>query len=176
MSARTGFIAGVAFVAGVVVGLGVSRVGGVTSKAERAGSPAMPQFVAPPDREQARLDSEFRKKVASGNQFMDAGKYKEAVAKYRSALEIRFDADVATDLGVCYRQSGDPNMALLAFRDVIASSPGHWQARYNAAVILLELGQFREAKQLIAGLRRERPADDSALKLEKALAKAVPNQ
>ena len=102
---------------------------------------------------------------------MDAGRCNDAIAAYDSAIAIRFDADTATDLGVCLRQTGQREQALATFEFVTLKEPSHWKARYNMTAMLLELERIDQAKTSLDILRRQRP-DDAALRtLEQAFAR-----
>ena len=103
---------------------------------------------------------------------MDAKRCDEAIAAYEKALVIRFDADAATDRGVCLRQLGRRDEALAAFEMVMLKDPSHWQARYNLTAMLLELGRVDDAKLSFAILKRQRPQDEAVQRLEEALARA----
>jgi len=117
-----------------------------------------------------KRDDPFVTALAKGNEAMDAGRCADAIAAYDQALAMRFDADVATDRGVCLRQLGDRQRALTAFEFVTLKAPSHWKARYNLTAMLLELGRVDEARASFAILKRQRPNDESLQAFERALA------
>lgn len=92
---------------------------------------------------------------------MDTDRCKDAVAAYERALAIRFDADVATDRGVCLARLGDRERAAAAFEFVTIKDPSHWKARYNLTALLTELGRIDDARESLAVLERQR-ADEEA--------------
>ncbi len=161
---RTGFLAGAAFVIGAIVGTFL-----IAPMIQR-----QPQAViAQPVTQQAtKLPADpFEDARAKGDAAMDAGRCNDAIAAYESAIAIRFDADAATDLGVCLRQTGQREQALATFEFVTLKEPSHWKARYNLTAMLLELGRIDQAKASLDILRRQRP-DDAALRtLEQAFAR-----
>ena len=159
MSRNAGFLAGAAFVIGLL--LGTFILGPIVHREPRA-QPAATQTVHEP--------SAFDKAVAEGNAAMDAGRCKDAVAAYERALAIQFDADAATDRGVCLRQLGDRDRALAAFEFVTLKEPSHWQARYNMTAVLLDVGRVEEARASFAILQKQRPGDEALQPLEQALA------
>src|SRR5687768_8999295 len=115
---RAGFLAGLTFVLGAILGTFVlapllPRSEPRVAEPRTATSPA------------AQADP-FQTALAKGNAAMDAEKCAEAVAAYEQALAVRFDADVATDRGVCLRQLGDRERALAAFEFVTMKEPSHW--------------------------------------------------
>jgi tetratricopeptide (TPR) repeat protein len=83
---------------------------------------------------------------------------------YEKARAIKDDSpDVLTDLGVCYKESGNQQKALTLFDKAADMSPEHWQSRYNAAVVRLfdlndpagakvELEKLKKLKGKIAGI------------------------
>lgn len=106
-----------------------------------------------------------------GNLYMDAAKYSEAVTYYERALKIRKDPNVATDLGICYRELGEHGRALALFEQVRRENPTHWQALFNQAVVLVDMKQYDKAREAIAQLRRERPADPEIMRFQETLAR-----
>ncbi len=92
------------------------------------------------------------------NDFVKASDY------YEKARAIKDDSpDVLTDLGVCYKESGNQQKALTLFDKAADMSPEHWQSRYNAAVVRLfdlndpagakvELEKLKKLKGKIAGI------------------------
>jgi Flp pilus assembly protein TadD len=157
---NAGFLAGAAFVIGALVG--TFLIGPAVHRQPRAAAAAATQTAHEP--------SAFDKAVAEGNAAMDAGRCKDAVAAYERALSVRFDADAATDRGVCLRQLGDRDRALAAFEFVTLKEPEHWQARYNLTALLVESGQVEQARASFAILQKQRPGDEALQPLEKVLA------
>src|SRR5688572_12366636 len=131
---RAGFLAGLTFVLGAILGTFV--LAPLLPRSADAPQPVTATAAAP---------DLFQTALAKGNAAMDAEKCAEAVAAYEQALAVRFDADVATDRGVCLRQLGDREHALAAFEFVTMKEPSHWKARYNLAAMQLELGQVAQA-------------------------------
>lgn len=107
-----------------------------------------------------------------GNMYMDAGKFPQAAGYYERALRLREDPNLRTDLGICYKESGQLEPALAAFRKVAEEKPDQWQAVFNEAVVLGELKRFDEARVAAAKLARLRPDDPEVKKLNQALTEA----
>jgi tetratricopeptide (TPR) repeat protein len=105
-----------------------------------------------------------------GNMYMDAAKFPQAVDYYERALGLREDPAVRTDLGICYKQAGQLDKAVEAFRKVSEEAPDQWQALFNEAIVLGELKRFDEARAVTARLKQMRPDDPQVQKLETALA------
>lgn len=110
--------------------------------------------------------------VQLGNLYMDAAKFPQAVEYYERALAVRDDANVRTDLGICYKQTGQLDRALREFRAAGSASPPQWQALYNEAIVLGELHRVPEARAVAAKLTQMRPGDAEVQRLSEALAKA----
>jgi tetratricopeptide (TPR) repeat protein len=162
---RAGFLAGAAFVIGVAVGTFLVAPAMHREPAARAPAVQQAQTAAP-------SADPFETARNAGNEAMDAGNCRDAVAAYERALSIRFDADAATDRGVCLRQLGDRQRALAAFEFVTLKQPAHWQARYNLTAVLLELGRVDEAEASLNVFRTQRPGSEELRVLERGLAAA----
>jgi Flp pilus assembly protein TadD len=112
----------------------------------------------------------FEALVQLGNMYMDAAKFPQSIDYYERALAVREDPNVRTDLGICYKQTNQLDKSLAAFRQAGSESPQQWQARYNEAIILQELGRTDEAKAVATKLAVDRPSDEDVKKLVTALA------
>ena len=86
--------------------------------------------------------------VQLANTEYDLNDFTKAVDHYEKARKIRDDsADVMTDLGVSYKEIGQPQKALDLFDRAAEAHPDHWQSRYNAAVVrLFDLNDVAGAK------------------------------
>ena len=104
-----------------------------------------------------------------GNMYMDAAKFPDAIQYYERALAVREDPNLRIDLGICYKQNGQLDKALAAFRKSGEDAPGQWQPLYNEAVVLGEMRRLDEARAIAAKLKVMRPDDPDVQKLEQAL-------
>jgi Flp pilus assembly protein TadD len=107
-----------------------------------------------------------------GTMYMDAGKFPQAIEYFERALKIRDDAQVRTDLGICYRNNGDAERSLAQFQQVVRSNPDQWQALFNEVIILAETRRTDEARVELAKLQKLRPGDADVEKLAQSLATA----
>jgi tetratricopeptide (TPR) repeat protein len=105
-----------------------------------------------------------------GNMYMDAAKFPQAVEYYERALAVHEDPAIRTDLGICYKQAGQLDKSVDAFRRVGEEAPDQWQALFNEAIVLGELKRFDEARAVAARLKQMRPDDPQVQKLATALA------
>lgn len=160
-----GFLAGAAFVIGILLGTFIVAPALQDARRERPPMSAPPSETAAPQAAAPAPQTPFDIAVAAGNEAMDAEKYREAIAAYERALAIRFDADVATDRGVCFRLLGEPQRALTAFEFVTLKEPDHWKARYNRAVVLLQLGRVDEARVEAERVAAQEPNEPAVRKL-----------
>jgi Flp pilus assembly protein TadD len=110
--------------------------------------------------------------VQLGNMYMDVGKYPQAAEYYERVVAVRDDANVRTDLGICYKQNNQLDKALAEFRRVQQLAPDQWQATYNEVIILGELRRFDEARTRFAVLEKMRPGDPEVTRLGQALSAA----
>jgi len=84
--------------------------------------------------------------VRLGNQAFDEAErrrdpllFTRAIAAYEQALKLRpGDPNVQTDLGIAYRNIGQPDRAIEHFQAAQASDPKHLQSQINLAVVYLE--------------------------------------
>jgi tetratricopeptide (TPR) repeat protein len=113
--------------------------------------------------------NDFDSLVQLGNMYSDVAKFPQAIDYYERALRVREDANVRTDLGICYKQAGRLDDALAAFKKVSDESPQSWQAIYNLAIVDGEMKKFDDARLQLAKLKQMRPGDPEVAKLEQAL-------
>lgn len=107
-----------------------------------------------------------------GTMYMDAGKFPQAIEYFERALKVRDDPQVRTDLGICYRNTGDAEKSLAQFKQVVQAHPEQWQALFNEVIILGETRRFDEARTELAKLQKLRPGDPDVQKLADSLATA----
>lgn len=83
-----------------------------------------------------------------GNIYFDAFLPEKAIPAYEHALRLApQNADVLTDLGIMYRETGQFSKALECFRNAVHINPRHENALYNEGVILsVDLKKNDEAK------------------------------
>ena len=118
----------------------------------------------------AQNPNDFDALVQLGNMYMDVSKFPQAIDYFNRALAVREEPSVRTDLGICYKQSGQNAQARDAFRKVASEQPDQWQAIYNLAIVDGELKDYTDARAQLAKLKQMRPDDPQVTKLEQALA------
>jgi len=104
-----------------------------------------------------------------GNMYMDAAKFPQAVEYFERALAVREDPTTRTDLGICYKQNGQPEKALAAFQRAASEAPEQWQAMYNEALMLGEMQRWDDARAVASKLSAMRPNDPQVAQLVQAL-------
>jgi Flp pilus assembly protein TadD len=112
--------------------------------------------------------------VQLGRMYMDAVKYQEAIGYFERAVAIRDDPNVRMDLGICLKEAGQPEKALVEFRRARELSPEQWQPMYNEAIVLGEMRRTDEAKAVAAKLQKMRPDDPDVQRLVAALGGLTP--
>jgi Flp pilus assembly protein TadD len=100
-----------------------------------------------------------------GDMYMQAAKFPQAVEYLQRALAVRDDAAVRMDLGICYKQSNQPEKALAEFQRSAAMAPDQWQPLFNEAIVLIDLKRMDEARTIATKLQKMRPDDPEVQKL-----------
>ncbi len=110
--------------------------------------------------------------VRLANLFHDAGLWTQAIAHYERALAAGpGDADVWTDLGICYRGDRQFERALEAFEKARRIDPGHWKSLFNTAVVAgFDLGRLDEAERAVERLEQVNPSAPNLAQLKRDLA------
>jgi tetratricopeptide (TPR) repeat protein len=92
--------------------------------------------------------SNYEALVRLGNLYFDAVKFPQASEYYSKAIAINdSDPNVITDLGICYRNSGDPK-----------KNPSHWQSYYNIVIVSLnDLQDIAAAEKAFQELEKIKP-------------------
>ncbi len=103
--------------------------------------------------------------VQLGDMYMQAAKFPQAAEYLQRALAVRDDAAVRMDLGICYKQTNQPEKALAEFQRSAAMAPDQWQPLFNEAIALVDLQRMDEARVVAAKLQKMRPDDPEVQKL-----------
>jgi len=103
--------------------------------------------------------------VQLGDMYMQAAKFPQAAEYLQRALAVRDDAAVRMDLGICYKQTNQPEKALAEFQRSAAMAPDQWQPLFNEAIALIDLQRMDEARVVAAKLQKMRPDDPEVQKL-----------
>ncbi|MBV8544312.1 MAG: tetratricopeptide repeat protein [Acidobacteria bacterium] len=103
--------------------------------------------------------------VQLGDMYMQAAKFPQAAEYLQRALAVRDDAAVRMDLGICYKQTNQPEKALAEFQRSAAMAPDQWQPLFNEAIALIDLHRPDEARVIAAKLQKMRPDDPEVQKL-----------
>ncbi|MEA2417205.1 MAG: hypothetical protein QOI58_3862 [Thermoanaerobaculia bacterium] len=103
--------------------------------------------------------------VQLGDMYMQAAKFPQAAEYLQRALAVKDDAAVRMDLGICYKQTNQPEKALAEFQRSAAMAPDQWQPLFNEAIALLDLRRMNEARVVAAKLQKMRPDDPEVQKL-----------
>jgi Flp pilus assembly protein TadD len=100
-----------------------------------------------------------------GEMYMQAAKFPQATEYLQRALAVRDDAAIRMDLGICYKQSNQPEKALAEFQRSAAMAPDQWQPLFNEAIALIDLQRMDEARTIATKLQKMRPDDPEVQKL-----------
>lgn len=137
-----------------------------------AGSPmaAVQQKLATLKDAIAKDPKDFDALVQLGDMYMDAAKFPQAIDYLDRAIAARDDANVRTDLGICYKQAGQPGRALAEFERAASMAPDQWQPLFNEAIVLVDLHRMDEAREVGAKLQKMQPQEPEVQKLLASLA------
>ncbi len=79
------------------------------------------------------------------------GRHREAIERFETALRYQpTDGEVRLRLAVSLRRAGDPAAALEQYRTVLRMDPDVADARFGAAMALVQLRRYREARDRLA--------------------------
>jgi len=108
------------------------------------------------------------------NVYQDAGMFQPAVEFYKRALDLTpNDANLLTDLGICYQGMRQLDQALESLEKAQKADPANWQSLYNIVVIAgLEMRRFDRADAALAKLQEIHPDAPNLAQLKDALDKA----
>ncbi len=113
----------------------------------------------------AKDPKNFDALVQLAGMYMDAAKFQQAAEYLERALAVHDDASARIDLGVCYRQTAQPDRALAEFQHAEKMAPDQWQPLFNEALVLIDLHRVDEARALATKLQQMRPNDPDVQKL-----------
>lgn len=96
-----------------------------------------------------------------GTLSIEVGNWAGCVQALERYVELRDETpDLLSDLGICYSGIGNDRRAIELFDRAQEIEPGHWQSRFNEAMVLgLEMEDFAAADRVIEELRELRPDD-----------------
>ncbi len=93
-----------------------------------------------------------------GNTLLDQGRFDEAIAEYRQAIEIQPGYAVAHfNLANAYDEKGDKAAASSEYLQALAIDPAYADARYNLALLDREAGRGPEAAAAFEEILRTNP-------------------
>ncbi len=108
------------------------------------------------------------------NLYQDAGMFQAAIDFYQRATALTpNDANLLTDMGICYQQLRQYDHALEALERAQQADPANWQSLYNIVVVAgLDMKKFDRADAAMAKLQQIRPDAPNLAQLREALEKA----
>ncbi len=123
----------------------------------------------------ARDPKDLKALVRLANLYHDVSMWPEAAAYYERAVELdASDADLLTDLGVCYRGLQRFDDALAMFDRASAANPRHWQSLYNTIVVAaFDTARFDRAEEALRKLERFDPPPPNLAELRRRVAEVA---
>lgn len=137
------------------------------------GGPMMAEINALKERVQ-KDPSDIQAWTRLANLFQDAGMFEPAIEFYQHALELTpNDANLLTDLGICYQELKQYDLALAQLELAQKADPANWQSLYNIVVVAgLRMHRFDRADEALTRLKQIRPDAPNLDQLQDALTKA----
>ena len=116
--------------------------------------------------------NEVRDYNNQGVQLAAEGRYKEAIASYKKAIEVKpDDADVHYNMGIVHFELKQYKEALAACKEAVRLKSDHGGAHYNMGVIYCELKEYSQAisalETSIARDPKGKHADDARKGIDK---------
>ncbi|HBL29932.1 MAG TPA: hypothetical protein DD490_24095 [Acidobacteria bacterium] len=104
----------------------------------------------------------------------DQQRWSQARGLYERFLKLKpDDVGVISDLGVVYRGLGLHQEALNQFDEAQRLEPGHWQSRFNKAIVFgFDLKQYDDAQRELAELQKLQPGNPDVARLAAEIEKA----
>ena len=88
---------------------------------------------------------------SAGVLLLEEGRHREAIARFETALRYQpTDGEVRLRLALSLRRAGDPAAAFEHYRAVLRMDPDVVEARFGAAMALVQLRRWREARDRLA--------------------------
>lgn len=105
-----------------------------------------------------------------GNAYFDNGQFDRAKVEYEKVVEKNpNDPNVITDLGICWRNLGNPEQAVKKFEEASRIAPSHINSRYNAGVVyyydLKDYVKAKEAWQAYVAIAQNDPRTEEIKKI-----------
>ena len=103
------------------------------------------------------METQIRKWTEEGKKNFESKNYGRAEQYFRKVLKsgARY-ADLLNMLGIIYHAEGRFNDAIESFRKALEINPGYIEATLNLAVLLNDLGDYRQAKSLYQRIQKGR--------------------
>jgi len=147
--------------------------GGAPSGGAAGGAPMLAEINALKERIQAD-PKDADAWIRLGNLYQDAGMMQPATQFYEKALALRpGDANVLTDLGICYQEQSQFDRSLDLFERAQKADATNWQSLYNIVVVAgLKMGKVDRAEAALTRLKQIKPDAPNIADLGAALERA----
>lgn len=139
-----------------------------------AGAPAAAPMLAQINELKERVQKDpkdFEAWTRLGNLYQDAGMMQPAISFYEKASALKpDDANVLTDMGICYQQQSQYDKSLELFERAQKADASNWQSLYNIVVVAgLRMGRVDRAEAALTRLQQLKPDAPNLADLKAAL-------
>lgn len=101
---------------------------------------------------------------------MDSGFYEQAIQNYKTYLEHHpDDADVRIDMGICYFNLKDFNIAIAEMEKALKYNPKHQVGHLNLGIVNLSIGNLEKAKEWFKETVEINPTTEAGQKAQQLL-------
>lgn len=101
--------------------------------------------------------------MAKGYEYVQKGKYEDAITCYKMALNDSTDnPEIYYNLGVVYGENGMWEKAILEYEKVLRLNPEHMNGRYNLGIAYGNIGEWDSAFKTFTKLIQLQPKDADA--------------
>ncbi len=108
--------------------------------------------------------------ISLGNLHYDINQFEKAIPFYERAIEIKKDPNVIADLGTCYKETGNPDLAIKLYEEAYKIDNKHWRSVYNSIIVSIhDLRDKKKAKEYLEILKKLNPEGINFTALEKEI-------
>ena len=107
-----------------------------------------------------------------GNRLSDAGKYMDAVPKYKTAIQLYpYDQSYFHNLAYAYEKAGQLPLAEAAYKEALKLNPKAWDSWNGLKNVFYKEGKYQDSRQACLKALECGPPDQNRASIQRALAR-----